>query len=192
MARSIVGLFPNRAAAEQAVEDLKAADFGASRIGVVMQDSAQQRDIAETHGTSTTEGAVAGGIIGGSLGAILAATGALVIPGIGPFITGGILTTALVGGAAGWLVGGLAGLGIPQEEAEYYEDRVQQGDALVTVDAEGRDGEARAILLHNGATNLQSSGYGGYDDSDNPSAGTGSTSASVMSASPDHQRQNRH
>jgi len=165
MARSIVGLFANRQAAEQAIVDLKNAGFDPSRIGVVMQDKKEAQEVAHEHGTSSTEGAVGGSIIGGTAGALLAATGALIIPGIGPFISGGILATALVGGAAGWLVGGLVGLGIPKEEAEYYEGRVQQGSTLVTVDAQGRDAEARQVLLNAGAEDLQAQGYGGgYDE----------------------------
>jgi uncharacterized protein (TIGR02271 family) len=102
---------------------------------------------------------VAGSVVGGTAGAILAAIGALVIPGVGPFISGGILVS-LVGGAAGWLVGGLAGLGIPEDEAKYYEEQVGHGKALVTVDAQGRDEEARAILLRDGAEGLQAAGFG--------------------------------
>ena len=164
MARSIAGLFHDRSGAEAAIQDLKVAGFDASRMGIVTQDKAANRELAEEHGTRSTEGAVTGGVIGGSIGALLAATGALVIPGIGPFISGGILATSVLGGAAGWLVGGLAGIGIPKEEAEYYESEVQQGRTLVTVDAAGRDAEARSILLRNGAEDLQDKGFGGgYD-----------------------------
>jgi len=165
MARSIAGIFENRADAERAVEDLKAAGFDQNRIGLVTQDKQANKDMAEDHGTRSTEGAVAGGLIGGTAGALLAATGALVIPGIGPFVSAGILATSLVGGAAGWLVGGLAGLGIPKEEAQYYEERVHGGATLVTVDAAGRDAEARQILLRDGAEDLQDRGFGGgYED----------------------------
>ncbi len=161
MARHIAGLFPDRSAAERAIRDLKDAGFDAAKIGVVMRDKQDMQEVNEQHGTASTEGAVAGGLAGGTLGALLAATGALIIPGIGPFISGGILATSLAGGALGWLVGGLAGLGIPKEEAEYYENRVHEGGALVTVDAEGRDAEARQILLRDGAENLEDRGFGG-------------------------------
>ncbi len=165
MARSIAGIFENRADAERAVEDLKGAGFNQNNIGLVTQDKQANQQLAEEHGTHSTEGAVAGGLIGGTAGALLAATGALVIPGVGPFLSAGILATSLVGGAAGWLVGGLAGLGIPREEAQYYEERVQSGSTLVTVDAAGRDAEARQILLRDGAEDLQDRGFGGgYDD----------------------------
>jgi len=164
MARSIAGIFENRADAERAVEDLKSAGFDQNHIGLVTQDKQANQQMAEEHGTHSTEGAVAGGLIGGTAGALLAATGALVIPGVGPFLSAGILATSLVGGAAGWLVGGLAGLGIPREEAQYYEERVHGGATLVTVDAAGRDAEARQILLRDGAEDLQDRGFGGYND----------------------------
>jgi len=181
MARSIAGLFHDRGSAEQAIADLKAAGFDASRIGIVTQDKEANKELAEEHGTRSTEGAVTGGIIGGSIGALLAAAGALVIPGIGPFISGGILATSVVGGAAGWLVGGLAGLGIPKEEAEYYEGQVQQGRTLVTVDAQGRDAEARSILLRDGAEDLQDRGFGGgYDAGATTTAATPAAERDTM------------
>jgi len=160
MARSIAGLFPDRQSAERAIVDLKDSGFDPAKIGIVVRDKADTKAITAEHGTHSTEGAVAGGIVGGTAGALLAAVGALVIPGVGPFISGGILVS-LIGGTAGWLVGGLSGLGIPADEAKYYEDQVHQGRALVTVDAAGRDDEARAIMLRDGAEDLQAQGFGG-------------------------------
>jgi len=195
MARSIAGLFHDRSGAESAIQDLKDAGFDASRMGIVTQDKAANRALAEEHGTRSTEGAVTGGVVGGSIGALLAATGALVIPGIGPFISGGILATSVLGGAAGWLVGGLAGIGIPNEEAQYYESEVQQGRTLVTVDAAGRDAEARAILLRNGAEDLQDKGFGGgYDTTTTttetpmaaPVAARGTTQRETMTTTTDN------
>jgi heat induced stress protein YflT len=154
MVRSIAGLFPDRASAEQAIVDLKNAGFDPAKIGIVLRDKSEARDVAGAQGTRSTEGAVAGGLIGGSLGAILVAVGALAIPGVGPVISGGVLAT-LVGGTAGWLVGGLAGLGIPEDEARFYQDQVGQGRALVTVDPDDRAEQARTILIRDGAQNLQ-------------------------------------
>jgi hypothetical protein len=154
MAKVVVGLFPDRVSAEHALVDLRASGFDTQRMGIVMRDPGEARETAAGHGVTSAAGAVTGGVIGGTLGAILAATGTLVIPGIGPFISGGILATALAGGAAGWLVGGLIGLGLPREEAQYYQGQVEQGVVLITVDPEGRDEEARQIMLKNGAENL--------------------------------------
>ncbi|MGH2485200.1 MAG: general stress protein, partial [Ktedonobacterales bacterium] len=160
MARSIAGLFPDRASAEQAIADLKSAGFDSNHMGIVLRDRQETREVASDQGINSTTGAVTGSAIGGTAGAILAATGAFVIPGIGPFISGGILATALAGGAAGWLIGGLVGLGIPHEEARYYQGRVEQGSTLLTVDAPGREMEAQQIMLNNGAEDLRAQGYG--------------------------------
>jgi Heat induced stress protein YflT len=154
MANHLAGLFPDRAAAEQAIVDLKDGGFEPSKIGVLLRDRDDAIMMARKNNIPSTEGAVTGGLIGGSLGALLAAVGAITIPGVGPFIAGGVLVT-LIGGAAGWLVGALATLGIPKEEAEYYEREVRQGRALVTVDAGEREEEARAIMLRDGAEDLR-------------------------------------
>lgn len=157
MARTVAGIFPDRRSAEHAIVDLKADGFDPQRMGIVMQDRSDANEIAEDQSISSAAGAVTGGVIGGTAGALLAATGALAIPGIGPFITGGVLAS-LVGGTAGWLVGGLAGLGLSRDEAQYYQDRVEQGGILVTVDPEGRDAEAQRIMFDNGAEDIQAQG----------------------------------
>lgn len=174
MAHTVVGIFPDRRSAEHAIVDLKAASFDPQRMGVVMRDRSDAREVAQDQGVSSTAGAVTGGVVGGTAGALLAATGALAIPGIGPIITGGVLAS-LIGGTAGWLVGGLAGLGLSHDEAQYYQNRVEQGGVLVTVDAEGREGEARRILFDNGAEDMQSQGGGrnaGNSDVDTIARGT--------------------
>lgn len=155
MARVIVGVFPNRVTAEDAIIALKEAGFDPTHIGYVTRTSQEanqiEGEVGPDVGTDLGTGALTGGILGGALGAILAATGTFVIPGVGPFIAAGILASAIVGGAAGAIVGGLVGLGVPHEEAEYYNRRVQAGATLVTVDAPGREDEARTILLRRGA-----------------------------------------
>lgn len=151
MARPVVGVFTDRMSAEQAITDLKDAGFDPGRMGLLMQNREEGKQAASDTGVKATGGAVTGGVVGGALGAILAATGAFVIPGIGPFVSAGILATAIAGGAVGAIAGGLVGLGIPRPEAEYYENRVRAGGILVTVEPQGRDAEAREILLRDGA-----------------------------------------
>ncbi len=193
MARAVAGLFPTRPAAEGAIVALKNAGFDESKISVVMQDQKEQGEVTHEHGTHTVDAAVGGGLVGGTAGALLAATGAIaissvVLPGIGGILAGGIIASVL-GGTAGWLVGGLLGLGIPKEEAEYYQTRVQGGDALVTVDAGGRDAEARQILLASGAEDLQGRGYGGGYEAVGTTVATGtgmveSTTTNTIATAP--------
>ncbi|MGZ3584394.1 MAG: hypothetical protein ACXWQ5_02090 [Ktedonobacterales bacterium] len=151
MTRPVVGVFRDRMSAEQAITELKDTGFDPSRMGLLMQNREEGKEAAKDTGVKAAGGAVTGGVIGGAIGAILAATGAFVIPGIGPFVSAGILATAITGGAVGAIAGGLVGMGIPRPEAEYYEKRVREGGILVTVDAQGRDAEAREILRRDGA-----------------------------------------
>ncbi|MCT7967565.1 DUF1269 domain-containing protein [Laspinema sp. D1] len=86
-------------------------------------------------------GAVAGGTVGGFIG-LLQALAALSIPGIGPVLAGGTVATILlntlaggaIGAATGGLVGALAGLGIPEEQAIIYNERLSRGHYLLIVE----------------------------------------------------------
>jgi hypothetical protein len=158
---TIVGLFRSQVDAERAIRDLKDAGIAESRIGVAMKDPDGQRDLAEGTGGATnpagegaTAGALGGGILGGAVG-LLAGVGALAIPGVGPIIAGGALASALagagIGAAAGGLMGALVGMGIPEDDARYFEKGFKEGRVLVTADAGSRGPEAREMLRRSGA-----------------------------------------
>lgn len=142
-----IGVFPHRRDAEGALRDLREAGFNMNQVSLVGRDA----DAKGTSGGNVVErtqadegaktGAATGGALGG-LGGLLVGLGALAIPGIGPVLAGGALATALataaaggaIGAAAGGLTGALVGLGIPDERARFYNDRVNRGDYLVMVD----------------------------------------------------------
>ncbi|MCT7976967.1 DUF1269 domain-containing protein [Laspinema olomoucense] len=92
-------------------------------------------------GDGAATGAVAGGTVGGFIG-LLQALAALSLPGIGPVLAGGTVATILLntlaggalGAATGGLVGALAGLGIPDERATIYNNRLSQGHYLLIVE----------------------------------------------------------
>ena len=164
--QTAVGLFDERDDAEKAIRDLKEAGFTGDQIGVAMRDRDAQGKLAESTGTNAAEGAVTGAVGGGILGGLaglLIGIGALVIPGIGPVIAGGALATAFgtavgtavagagIGAAAGGIVGALVGMGVPEEEARYFESGFRSGRILVSVSAQGRAMEAMDILERNGA-----------------------------------------
>ncbi|MBO0589238.1 hypothetical protein [Sporosarcina sp. E16_8] len=66
------------------------------------------------------------------------AIGALAIPGVGPIIAAGPIVAGITGAAAGAGVGGLAGaligMGIPEVEANRYNDYFNEGKILVLHD----------------------------------------------------------
>ena len=117
--------------------------------------STMEQQHAPSGHESGTEGIVTGGIVGGVLGAAVA----FFIPGIGPIIAGGILATALGGAALGGIAGGFLGVfthvGVPEEQARYYEQEFNAGRTIVTVKAANRVQKASAILQQHGASEVQ-------------------------------------
>jgi uncharacterized protein (TIGR02271 family) len=155
---TVVGLFHNQADAERAIQRLKQEGFSESQIGVAIKDRGQQKELIEGTGTRAAEGAATGAMGGGVLGGViglLAGVGALAIPGIGPIIAGGTLASTLagagIGAAAGGLLGALVGMGVPEEDAQHFEQGFRAGGTLVTVTAGARAEEAQNCLYESGA-----------------------------------------
>jgi hypothetical protein len=174
--RVVAGLFREREAAVAAIDDLKAAGFRPEDVGVAVRDRTEQSKLVGETGTRAAEGAASGAVGGGVLGGLmgfLVGLGALAIPGIGPVLAGGALAAAFgiaggtavagagIGAAAGGIVGALVGMGIPKEEAEYFERGFREGDVLVTVNGSDRAAEARAVLEGHGADTAASRRAGG-------------------------------
>ncbi|NEQ20409.1 MAG: hypothetical protein F6K28_14410 [Microcoleus sp. SIO2G3] len=160
-----IGVFPHHRDAEAALRELRDAGFDMNQVSIVGKDAKGTGTVGDgniTDRTKTDEGAKAGAATGGALGGLgglLVGLGALAIPGIGPVLAGGALATALattaaggaIGAAAGGLTGALVGLGIPDEKAHLYNDRVNRGDYLVMVDGtESEIRRAEAILSRRG------------------------------------------
>jgi hypothetical protein len=155
---TVLGVFPNRTAAEDAIRELQKAGFSDSAIGMISRNDKGEVVTEKAGETMAGEGLAAGAIIGAGAGTavglgVLAGT----IPVIGPVLAVGTLGTMLLNAAAGaavvGLVGALIGLGIPEEDARFYEDEVKGGRFLVTVDAGERDAEALGILRRCGGHN---------------------------------------
>jgi hypothetical protein len=165
ISKTVIAVFEDRAHAQQAVNELKRAGFGEDHIGLASADrpegggtlaearvteSAQDREKSYA-GTAATAGVATGAGVG-ALWGIAVLSGAL--PAIGPAIAGGalaaILSSTAAGGAAGGLTGALIGLGIPKEEAERYDSEFRAGRTIITVQADGRAEEVRAILREYG------------------------------------------
>jgi hypothetical protein len=74
--------------------------------------------------------------VGATLGAVLAIGTTLVIPGLGLVIAGPI-AAALAGGGAGavtgGIIGGLVGLGIPEPNAQAYQEALREGGVVLGV-----------------------------------------------------------
>lgn len=166
MSQAVFATAKNEAQANHMVAGLKAAGFSNSDISVLMPDPSGRRDLKlEPHtkaGEGTAAGAATGVVLGGALG-WLAGIGALVIPGLGAFIAAGpimaALSGAVVGAGVGGLTGMLVGMGIPEDEAKRYEERVRAGDILVSVHTEdpAQRSLAKDVLARAGADDVSMS-----------------------------------
>lgn len=163
MNKKIVGVFHTEYEASQAIEDLKSHGFLTEDISVIARNKRDVEAINEETGTKAPEGMASGAATGGLLGGVtglLAGIGALAIPGIGPIIAAGpiaaTLTGAAIGAGTGGLVGGLIGLGIPEDEAESYENYVDEGRILVMVDADDtRVSDVYSVFRNHNSANAE-------------------------------------
>ena len=159
---TLVGVFENRVAAERAVEELERNNFKNDQVGFAIRgtgDPEQRGMISDAQGTKDGRGAVAGAATGAGLGAIIGAAAAMLLPGFGPVVAGGILAMAFGGAVAGTAVGGIfgamTGLGVSEDEAEFYQNEFNSGRAIVAVKAGERASDAAEILRRHGAYDLQ-------------------------------------
>jgi hypothetical protein len=165
----VVALFEERAEAEDAIRDLKNAGFTNEQIGVATQERVKVQKarsegsgvddeagrIVEETASGLAEGAAAGALTGGVLGGLIGLVSSLLIPGLGPLIVGGVLASTLmgmgVGAATGGLIGALVGMGVPEQDARYFDAGLRDGRTLLTVSGADRAPQAVAILERHGA-----------------------------------------
>jgi hypothetical protein len=155
---TVIGVFEKRDQAHRAVDDLRRAEFAENQIGMVSRDGGGAKvevpiESSHTHWEEGAGiGAAAGALTGTGLGLAVAAG---LIPGVGPVIVGGTLAALLAsmgtGAAVGTVLGALVGMGVPEEEARYYEGEFNAGRTIVTVRADDRAPQAWEILSRHGA-----------------------------------------
>jgi hypothetical protein len=162
-----IGVFTTHAAAETALNELKA--FGvkdADLSYVYMNDKGGISDAQAGGklGSSVTAGVTAGAVIGGLAG-LAVANG--ILPGLGSLIVAGPLASALgltgaaattvagatTGAVAGGFIGALTNMGIDKRDVQLYEDHVRRGDILVI--ARGTPASTEDIFLKHGAIDVR-------------------------------------
>jgi hypothetical protein len=151
MPDTIAALFKDEEQADSAVRALKSADFDPSEIEM---RGPREPELAN-YGANAARGVAFGSIGGTVLGAVLGVLAAGDVPGSHAYVQGGwfvpfMLAIAL--GATGGLAGLLLSVGASRDRALYYEQEVQSGRYLVSVDTQPERREtAREILLSKGA-----------------------------------------
>ena len=153
---AVTGVFATRAAAEEALQKVHKAGIPVDKITLLTPGSADKidkeiqavpTDATEQPGMGTAIGALLGGGVGLTGGALLMA----LVPGVGPVTALGLLGAAVLG-AAGATVGAAAGgkaematyEGLPEDEIFLYEDALRKGRSVVVALA---DDEPSASLV---------------------------------------------
>ncbi len=143
----VSAVFDNQMEAERAVSQLRNAGVEDSSISVIAQhEEGESAVTTDGSGDEVAKDVIGTAALGAGAGTLLGIA-ALAIPGVGPFIAAGAIAStaipgaALTGAAIGAAAGGVAGMlkdhGVSGEDADYYEDRINQGGVFVSVDADG-------------------------------------------------------
>ena len=173
MAETMLGIFSNREMAENAIAQLEKNNYDVKNMSIIMKESEESKKLAQNTGahvgSGVATGAATGAILGGIAG-ILIGIGAIAIPGVGALLVGGPIAAALgltgvaattttgvvTGALAGGIVGGLVSLGVPEERARTYEERINHGGILLAVPTlEGDAAKVQSIYEKNGASDIQ-------------------------------------
>ncbi len=163
MARSIFALVPDAPRAVVVLAALRNRGIANDKVSVLFADKSHSRDFAkahDTHSEGAAEGASIGSVVGSALG-VVAGIGSIVIPGLGIFMAAGplmVLFGAMAGAAVGGLSGALKGLGLPSAIAEFYVQRLNDGQVLMAVDSDTGQGmeTAREVFTDTGAEEIYS------------------------------------
>jgi len=159
-------VFDSREEAERALSELRSAGFSDSEISILGRHDEAGQDRAGFDNDDTDDDdkgdVIKGAAIGTGAGALLGVA-ALAIPGVGPLAAAGAIAAAAIpeaaaiGAGVGMAAGGVSGLladhGVDEEDAKYYEGRLNEGGTFLSVrtDESGRSAEeAREILFRNG------------------------------------------
>ncbi len=154
-------VFDSRDEAERAVSELRTSGVRDSAISVIARQDGKNTT-TDGSGEVNKSGAVKGALAGAGAGTLLGIA-ALAIPGVGPLAAAGAIAAsaipeaAAIGAAFGATAGGLTGLltkhGVSDDDARYYEERINDGATFVSVDTDDAGlsfDEARDILYRFG------------------------------------------
>ena len=161
---SVVGIYAHIDQAEEAVQKLGQGGFPIQHVSIIAKDLGTEKKIhgfitpCDVAKSSARTGAWVGGIFGLLMGAAV-----VWIPGLGPLVVAGSLTSALLGGLEGAVAGAavtgvfgwLASLGISKQHILKYEESVKAGKYLVIAHGTPEEAQkARAILAGTGPSEL--------------------------------------
>lgn len=163
---SVVAVFTQNAAAENAINELKDGGFDIKKLAVVGRDYQTEADVVGFYNTGDRMkfwgkwGAFWGGLWG-----MLAGAAFLIVPGIGPIVAAGsvvdwivaALEGAIVVGGVSALGAGLFSLGIPKNSVVKYETSIKAGKFVLVAHGTAEEvAKARDLLKSSGAEQIDS------------------------------------
>lgn len=128
-----VAVFDDLAQADGAIRELRQKGFAEGQVHLISGVEEGRRQVENPSTAGAAQEAGIGMLVGASVGGLA-----------------GLAPGAAVGAIAGGLLGAFIGLGVPSEEARYYQDQLRAGRVLVAVNAPGRYEEAAAVLRGHG------------------------------------------
>ena len=157
-------VFDSREEAERALSELRSAGIDNDAISIIgRSERGDGSGISESDDSDPNVSGAVKGAIGGGVAGTLLGIAALAIPGVGPLAAAGAIAAsavpeaAAIGAAVGATAGGVSGLltneGVDEDDAKYYESRINDGGYFIGVHADKSSlpvAEAREILYRNG------------------------------------------
>jgi len=154
--REVIGIFPSRETAGQAIDHLIFTGFPVAQVFLMGHDLNSSTLISNSFsaitGTATglKRGMFLGNLIGGTTGLLLG-IGLIALPGVGQLmLSSAIAFVVLSGGVctvAGGLAGALIGLGLTSEQAKEYSKKVARGSFLLVIEGTGQNIERARYLV---------------------------------------------
>jgi hypothetical protein len=171
MQQTVLATFSDRNDAEDAISILENKGYNPKDMSIVMKDTTIRKEIADDTGAQAASDTVGGAVTGAAVGGIAGLVSVYALPSLGAFFIGGPIAVALgltgaaavaasaavTGALAGGFIGGLMGLGLSQDEARVYEERINEGGILVAVPIVDRQDarEAREVFNETNADNVK-------------------------------------
>jgi hypothetical protein len=153
---SVVAIFGQHDAAEQAVKELQKSGFNIRKLSIIGRDYHTEDNVVGFYNTGDRMRYWGGvGAFWGGLWGLLVGAAFLIIPGIGPVVAAGSVVTYLIAALEGAVVfGGLTALGaalfsagIPRDSVLKYESSIKAGKFMLIAHGTAEEVEnARAIL----------------------------------------------
>jgi hypothetical protein len=151
--QSVVGIFANRTAAEQAANELMTRGIPSRSIVFLTGMSGQNQieDLSTTDAEPEGMGKAVGALVGGAAGigaglSLGSAAASLFVPGVGAIVAVGLGAAAMLGvgaATAGAAIGDASehslDIGVPKDEVFFYRSLLRNGKSIVIANVETDD-----------------------------------------------------